>query len=378
MSDSETNNAPDAPEVEVILAEFDTKKDILAEFCTKTKGLIEAALQDAKIPYQSVQLRVKSRKKLREKYLDSSKNYKRLDDITDQAGLRVITYYEDEVDKVADVIKREFDVDPVRSIDKRETEPDKFGYYALNYVCRHTHTRAADVEYKKFSDIWCEIQITSILRHAWSEIQHDWYDMKQAFPSDIKRRFARMAALLEIAESEFLDLRKKKSSYLRSVSVQVDAEVPGLLLDAVSLMSFIKQDPAVAVVDQSIAELVQRELSHEVPEANIHLLLKLASCAGFTALKDIRDGLKKHERAIHEYVDRSRQMALAKEEPRSPLPRGVCVFHLAVILIGGRGENVLLDTYREMGVTLDATSTQKVKERAAIAEEVLAKYASGG
>jgi hypothetical protein len=202
--------------------------------------------------------------------------------------------------------------------------------------------------------------------------------MREAFPSDIRRRFARMAALLEIAESEFLDLRKKKSSYLRSISVQVEAEVPGLPLDAVSLRSFIEQDPVVAVFDQSIATLARSELTQEIPDSNIRILLKLAPSAGFKNLKDIRDGLKKHNRAIHEYVDRSRQMVLGKQEPRSPVPRGACIFHLAVILIGSRGENILLDTYREMDVPLDATSTEKVKERAALAQEVLAKYASGG
>src|SRR6266481_8211014 len=91
--------------VEDVLAEFGRRQENLAALCAKTKSLIEASLQDANIPYQSVQSRVKSRKKLREKYLDPEKKYKRLKDITDLAGLRIITYYEDDVDRVVDVIK---------------------------------------------------------------------------------------------------------------------------------------------------------------------------------------------------------------------------------------------------------------------------------
>src|ERR1700693_3654848 len=162
--------------VESVLADFDSAEDTLAAFCARTKVLIDASLQDANIRYHSVQSRVKSRQKLREKYSDPEKDYKRLEDITDLAGLRIITYYEDDIDRVADVIKREFELDQENSVDKRETEPDRFAYSAVNYVCKHLKKRATDVEYKKFADIRCEIQITSILRHAWSEIEHEWYD----------------------------------------------------------------------------------------------------------------------------------------------------------------------------------------------------------
>jgi putative GTP pyrophosphokinase len=94
-------------DVEAILAEFATRKDLLESFCAKTKVLIDAALEDANIRFQSIQARVKTKKKLREKYLEKP-DYKRLDDITDLAGLRVITYYEDEIDLVVEVITREF------------------------------------------------------------------------------------------------------------------------------------------------------------------------------------------------------------------------------------------------------------------------------
>ena len=179
MTDS-YNEEPPKADVESVLAEFDAKEKMLEAFCARTKSLIEASLQDAGIRYQSVQTRVKTKEKLREKYLDLSKNYRRLDDITDLAGLRVITYYEDEVDRVALVLKGEFDIDWENSVDKRDTEPETFTYNALNYVCRHLEKRTSDVEYKKFAGVRVEIQITSILRHAWSEIEHEWYDLKEA------------------------------------------------------------------------------------------------------------------------------------------------------------------------------------------------------
>jgi len=210
---SQDKNERHRADVEGILSEFDRKKESLALFGDKTKSLIEEFLRDASVRHQSVQVRIKSRGKLRDKFLDPQKNYQRLDDITDQVAFRIISYYEDEVDRVAEVIRREFDIDPDNSVDKRENDPEKFGYYAFNFVCSYTTGRTAQVEYKRFKGISCEIQITSIVRHAWAEIEHPWYDLKGAYPTDIKRRFARMAALLEIAESEFLNLRRIQSDY---------------------------------------------------------------------------------------------------------------------------------------------------------------------
>src|SRR5437879_8790552 len=98
MTAAKSRERPKAT-LETVLQHFDAKQDLLEALCAKTKGLIEASLQDANIRYQSVQARVKSKKKLSEKYLDSSKDYRELDDIHDQAGLRIITYYEDDVDR---------------------------------------------------------------------------------------------------------------------------------------------------------------------------------------------------------------------------------------------------------------------------------------
>jgi putative GTP pyrophosphokinase len=357
-------------DVEAILAEFDGRREQLRAFCEKTKGLIEACLQDAGIRFQSVQARVKSRKKLKEKYLNPKKNYRQLDDITDLAALRIITYYEDEVDLAAEVIKREFDIDAANSVDKRESEPDRFGYYALNYVCCHSRTRAMDVEYKRFAGVYCEIQITSILRHAWSEIQHDWYDLRDAFPDDVKRRFARMAALLEIAESEFLDIRKKKGDYEKSVALQVEAEVADLALDPVSLKSFLLQDSSIRVADQLIASVFNLPLADELPDSYVNTLSMVANKAGLTTLKRLRDALQKYEKGIREFVDRSQH--LWYRQPQETLPRGSSIFYLSIMLVVARPTDEILELAAQIG--RNAGSPETVTLQRATAQDVIAKY----
>jgi putative GTP pyrophosphokinase len=305
MADSKNPEAKQT--VEAVLSEFDSKEGMLGALCVKTKSLIEASLEDAHIPYQSVQVRVKSKKKLAEKYMNPKKDYRRLEDITDLAGLRIITYYENDVDRAAKVIEREFVVDRENSVDKRDTEPDRFGYNALNYVCTHLPKRVSDVEYKKFAGVRCEIQITSILRHAWSEMEHEWYDLKDAYPAKVKRRFYRIAALLELAESEFLDIRNSRTQYERSVAVRVEANVLDLPIDAVSLRSFIEQEGIVRQIDGSLARVIGRGQETELDDRWIERRASSLNFLGLTKLQDLRDSLEQFRNAIPEYVDRCRR-----------------------------------------------------------------------
>ena len=367
MTDSE-NKEPSKADIESVVAKFNAMEDKLGALCARTKSLIEAILQDANIRYQSVQFRVKTERKLRQKYLDPAKSYRQLDDITDLAGLRVITYYEDDIDRVAQVIKREFDIDLANSVDKRDTEPDRFGYSALNYVCRHLAKRATDVEYKKFAGIRYEIQVTSVLRHAWSEIEHEWYDLKSAYPKAIKRRFYRIAALLELAESEFQDIRKQRTDYERSVSVRVEARVPDLPVDAVSLKPFIEQEPIVSEIDKSLASILGLDLTAELSDRVVEARAKAVNAVGIRKLQQLRDTLREHSVAVPEFVRRCRE-ELWPAPPSSSTSVGQCIYHLAVFLLSAKGREQILEFLKERG----AKPTWDIDRQVAIAQEIAAK-----
>jgi putative GTP pyrophosphokinase len=372
MTDSENPKKP-KEDVDTILAEFDNREDLLAAFCAKTKSLIEACLQDAGIRYQSVQVRVKTKNKLREKYLDPAKNYQSLGDITDLAGLRIITYYEDEVDQVAKLIEREFNIDPKNSVDKRSAEPDRFGYTALNYVCEHLEKRKTDVEYKKFAGVRGEIQITSILRHAWSEMEHEWYDLKDAYPDSVKRRFYRIAALLELAESEFLDIRKSRTQYERSVALRVEAKIPDLPVDGVSLRSFVEQDPLVGEIDGEVAVAIGAKVSPSVSDKWIEMTSKAATFVGMTKFQNIRDNLAKYRTAIPEFVLRwTDEVAPTRNKGGLQVSKGISVLHLSLLLASARGEEGAVEFLKVAGLRAVWDNDRLV----ALAREILAKHPS--
>ena len=366
MADAEE---PTAAPIDVIVADFNSRKEMFMLFCAKTKSLIEECLEDAQIHYQSVQARVKTLRKLREKYSNPEKRYKRLDDITDLAGLRIITYYGDEVDQAAEIIKREFDIDPQRSIDKRNSNPDRFGYHAINYVCSHSAKRLADVEYRRFSGICCEIQITSVLSHAWAEIEHEWYDRRDTYPPDIKRRLLRMAALLEVAESEFLDIRKKKSDYHRCVAVQVGAKVSGVTLEPLSIRSFIEQDPLAARIDRRIAALLGMVVSDQFSDIALHAQVDAAKHAGIGTIEELRGSLRSHEEAMLEFLNLCRPYWPTRGD--GVLERGICIFDLAIMLIAKHGEERLRRTAKilELDPAINTTAVARFANTVAVKYE---------
>lgn len=124
------------------------------------------------------------------------------DEITDKAGVRIITYFPSNVQSVAKIISSQFDI--IEAIERAPVQPDRFGYQSLHYIAGYTSDRTDLPEYEKFSGLVAEIQVRTILQHAWAEIEHDiQYKATEVLPSSIRRRFAALAGLIEIADREF-------------------------------------------------------------------------------------------------------------------------------------------------------------------------------
>ncbi len=133
-----------------ILQEFENNKELYNRFTNKCKNLIIDLLIDENINYHQIAERIKEKNKLEEKISRKDYKYTDIQEITDICGIRIISFFEDEVDKIAKVIKNTFDIDPVNSIDKRQLESDRFGYRSLHYVASFKNERLKLPEYKKF------------------------------------------------------------------------------------------------------------------------------------------------------------------------------------------------------------------------------------
>ena len=173
------------------------------------QSMLTLLLESQALHIHSISGRTKDETSLANKIAKKANKYGRLDDITDLCGIRIITYYEDEVDKIAAFICKQFSIDRENSIDKRKKlSPGEFGYASLHLIV-NLPVNAKGIckgAYDKICKV--EIQIRSILQHAWAEIEHDLEYKNPAGTSDeVRRRFCRAAALLEAADEEFRSLR---------------------------------------------------------------------------------------------------------------------------------------------------------------------------
>jgi len=120
------------------------------------------------------------------------------------AGIRVITFFPRTVEEVDKVIRAQLRVYEVSNKAEQLRQEERFGYQSVHYIVALNEQRLALPEYGLHRDLVAEIQVRTILQHAWAEIEHDiQYKSVETIPASVRRRFMSLAGMLEIADREF-------------------------------------------------------------------------------------------------------------------------------------------------------------------------------
>jgi ppGpp synthetase/RelA/SpoT-type nucleotidyltranferase len=190
--------------------------------------------------------RTKSPESLQEKITRPGKNYKDpLTEVSDLCGLRIITNTLADLVEIEKIIESNFEVDAVRSVDKsKELKPNQFGYLSRHLIVRPHRDRAALPEWKEISEIWIEIQIRTILQHAWSSIDHILrYKHEDDVPVMLRRKLFRISALFEIADEEFDLLMSKLALTRADYDAKIEKGETRIEINVDSIKSFIEKSP---------------------------------------------------------------------------------------------------------------------------------------
>lgn len=280
--------------MEEIIKEYDRERKKLDSFATTLNTLISSIMISEGIIAHSIVSRVKDRSSLEKKVIEKLK-YEKMSDITDVVGVRIITHYSDEVDKIAEIIEREFSIDRKNSIDKRKSlKPNAFGYLSLHYVISLNSDRCKLTEYKAFEGLNAEFQVRSILQHAWAEIEHDTgYKTENSVPTPIRRQFSRLAGLLEIADEVFINIRNSLDKYQSETDELFQNDrAEEINIDKITLTSFLSNSPVIKNMCDEVARShnvkVMEEI--EIDDATINDL----SCIGIKTIGQLESELKKH------------------------------------------------------------------------------------
>jgi len=204
----------------------------------------------------SISHRVKSRESALKKLV--TKNLTSFERMTDIVGLRVITYLRDDVDAVAKLVEREFEIDAENSVDKRAAlDPDRFGYLSVHYVASLSLARVELPEYRRFANVSFELQIRSVLQHAWAEIEHDiGYKSESAVPRSERRAFSRLAGMLELADDEFVRIRDRLAEHQAAIAEEVARGDVDVDIDQDAIFALLSSnDETLERLDLAIARL---------------------------------------------------------------------------------------------------------------------------
>lgn len=259
------------------MKQYDKEKNLYQNFGDAVEHLLKSLLFNADITYNAITYRIKERESLSRKIDVKGDKYVNLSDLTDIVGIRIITYYDDDVDRIASLVEQEFEVDRENSIDKRKAlEPDRFGYCSVHYVVGINSRRLELEEYAAYKGLKCEIQIRSVLQHAWAEIEHDLgYKSAITVPRDIRRDFSRLAGLLELADKEFDEIRKKLSSYRIEVENKIaDEKFINQEIDAVLLDTLIASNENIIEINNSIQDYAGVNFTEGITEEGYASVIK--------------------------------------------------------------------------------------------------------
>lgn len=193
------------------IQDYQRIKPLYDSFAQTVKEILSNSISEKRIKVASIEARAKSiesfgNKSISQSEIDPSepKYLNPLNDITDLAGVRVITFFPNSIEDIDADIINQFDV--LERINKTDIlmKTDKLGYQSIHYIASLKHNRRNLPEYSRYTELKVEIQVRTILQHAWAEIEHDiQYKSEETIPTTIKRRFIALAGLLEIADREF-------------------------------------------------------------------------------------------------------------------------------------------------------------------------------
>jgi ppGpp synthetase/RelA/SpoT-type nucleotidyltranferase len=175
-----------------------------------------------------VEPRVKDLNSLIEKAFYRNKNYSDpYNDITDKVGIRFVVLLTNEINEICKIIENEAswiyskDLDYEQIISKN---PTTFYYQSDHYIVRsklNFRYKGVDIP----QNLPCEIQIRTLLQHAYSELSHDnIYKPKTLAKPEVHRMVARSMALIETTDSIFLEVSKT----MNSEQVRFDEILPEL------------------------------------------------------------------------------------------------------------------------------------------------------
>ncbi|ALO95116.1 hypothetical protein SHL15_4014 [Streptomyces hygroscopicus subsp. limoneus] len=284
---------------------YSTQRYAYEQYCEKLKDLFTLILKTHKIEFVQMEARAKGVGSFTEKIQRKGGKYADpMTEITDLAGVRIITYYLEDIERVARIIRREFSVLEEHSGDKQaELADNEFGYSSFHLVLELGENRSKLLEWKQFEGLKAEVQVRTALQHAWAAVNHKLdYKQSQDSPRELRRRLFRLSALFELADEEFSQIRKAGLKISADYEREMGHGGYDLEVNVNSVAAWAKIDP-IANKIREIAQgvgwtVIASADTDQVPSIDRTDLVRLAASQGMQTIGDLRDFLQEVEQFI--------------------------------------------------------------------------------
>ncbi len=286
-------------QLNLIMNEFYQESDLYKKMANDVSQIIQTLIDDNHIKISNMAVRIKSESALRNKILYKNK-YNHLDEITDILGVRIITLFETDVDHIFKLLEDTFEVSEI--VDKRKKEREnriEFGYNSLHVILQFTESRCELVEYRKYKNIRFEVQIRTVLQHAWAEVEHGLgYKSYYEPPMSVKRKLNRLAASLELLDEEFENIRYDIALYNQSFD-----KVEKILktdLNKDSLIAYVNNSELLNNIVKHIADEFHYEIIKDPGFISYQKLATRLTMYGYQYIHELDEDIVRYEKALYQ------------------------------------------------------------------------------
>jgi ppGpp synthetase/RelA/SpoT-type nucleotidyltranferase len=299
--------------LERILQEYDRRRGEYETFVAHVEKMLRGLMAQNGVEAH-ITARVKERVSLAKTLMTRKGNSKCLDDVTDVAGFRIITLFEEDTEVVDDIVHCEFQCDEAGYERKGDLLPAReFGYRSIHNTIRLR---------QPVPELSCvgEVQIRSMLQHAWAEIEHELaYKLGLEIPRSFRRRFARIAGLLETVDTKFNSLRYDTLAFAQDAS----ARAQRLPVSAALLNEYIARSYLTKRLDMQIRKYPESKDTYHRNNDLIGLVRKV----GIESIKELDDLLHEKRSLILRFARLNGSLTGFPDIP------GDCVWYLCFILM---------------------------------------------
>ena len=376
-----------------ILEQYDRNLPLLAELKNRQLALLTELIREQGLVIHSISGAIMERVAIIRRLEKADTAPSELFEIDDLVTIGITVFFADEIDKVAKIIKDEFNVVKTHQLDQGpDLDPDRFGYVARHYQTELLENRLKLIEYSRFEGFQTRIHVFSVLQQAWAQIMERLDNPgRKSLPKERQREFIRTAGLLELADEQFNNIKDfirpaiEQPTKIRSLQADpslarplasalgdaddksaegleetatepIEAETRPLNRD--ELASFIITNPLVNRLDRQIQEIYNAPLQYQ--DVVIDRLLESVAYFHFTSRARLEEAMQKQKHvslrlATHIFGDPS-------EEHYEFLPVGISMSLFFFVLVASTGRKDLISQYTHTYSFLNEEANEDVAQ----------------